>query len=1682
MTQSFSRSGLMTAASLLAVFVFWVLKVQSQSDLLVGYATIQTQGNSSLPVSTALFSFRNAEGILVAEAGVGAVEPIRRGRIFVDASIPTGLALANPSSTSVTTTLTLRDAQGSKVAQRQFVIPAGEHRARFVSEPELFGTLPEGFIGSATFATDVEGLASLTVRQARNTHGEPLLATLPVSDLDRVSAQPSSAVARQRSFQQGITPSLIFPHLGAGGILTTQLILINPTGETHTGEIRITGSDGLPLELELDGHLASSFPYELGPDGVFEGTLTSSAGVLAGYAVVTVEQGTLPSGTAIFQFRDASGSLTSEAGVGAVLPTTRARIFVDTVNTRTGVAISSPGSVPTTVTFRLLDRNGLDFAETTRDLPANGHLAIFADELFENLPPGFTGVLDIDADEPIVPITLKLTVNERGDFVLTTLPVADLSRPIQTESLVFPQIGFGMGFSTRLILISAEEARASTGLLTLTQSDGSPLNIPLLGVTASQFNYEVFASGIRQLRPGNIAQAGLLILDSANPNLSGIVVNEGNRKALRPVVIDTAGDLRDDFPIGYLSLDEQVATVAETGEITGITAGFSTLTIQAGGLIRTASITVVRVSPGAAGFSIVGIAEDLSGRLFLASPSSQQIFLARTLTETPEVYAGVGQSPGLVDDVKLKALFNGPRSIALNQADGSLYVADRTNHVIRRIPLTESAFVQTVAGNGQPGSLDGVGSEARFNNPSGVALDARGGLWVADTGNHTVRRLDLITGMVETIAGLAGQRGADDGLGANARFNTPTGIAVQSETLGELLQRELNGEPPPPVRVVVADRGNNRVRSVTEEGVVLTLTVRREQGIQTQTSNGGDFDDPQGVAADPFGNVYVSESTGRVTIVTATGKVVEAVQEGTFEEPADISITQSGRLVIADSTLLAREIQYGPPRIDSVTPAKVSSQGGEQLSLTGANFAPEAVVLLGGTFIKELTATSSEILISQTPPLPSGRITVTVLTRGGLAQSGLLVETIPLEQLPAGYVTTVAGGSTFAGDGLMAQRAEIGFPAGIDLDSAGNLYFADPGNHRIRRVDAATGIITSVAGIGTADFSGDGGLAIGAGLNFPRAIAVDQGGNLLILDTANQRVRRVDADTGIITTVAGSGERGFSPDHIAATQARLNDPDGIAVDPADNLFIADTGGHRVLRVDSKTGTIETVAGSFGTSGFNGDGIPAIQATLNLPFGVQVDSAGNILIADTGNHRIRHVDTESGVIETLAGTGVQGFSGDDGPAGGASLSAPVRVKTDSQRNILIADTLNQRIRKIHAETGTISTVAGNGMEGFLGDGGPALNAAFSQPQGLVADSSGDLYISDHFNKRIRRVSATGLLTSVVGGGDSGFPGDGGPASTAAVDFPRGVATHGDSLYIADTANTRIRRVDLLTNLISTVAGNGEFGYSGDNGPSTEAMLDRPDAVIVDSSGDLIISDTFNHRIRIVDSPSGMIRTIGGNGAQGFSGDGGPALAAAFNFPLGLAVDLEGNIFVVDSGNHRIRRINRENGIITTVAGSGAGFSGDGGPATAALLFRPSGVALDCEGNLYIADTGNDRIRRVEAASGIITTVAGTSDFGFSGDHGPATEARLNLPGDVTLDSEGNLLFSDSGNHRIRRVDWPSGIITTVAGTGGTGFSVDGLPAGESSFFFPAGIAFDADGNLYVADTLNDRVRGISGPIG
>ena len=501
----------------------------------------------------------------------------------------------------------------------------------------------------------------------------------------------------------------------------------------------------------------------------------------------------------------------------------------------------------------------------------------------------------------------------------------------------------------------------------------------------------------------------------------------------------------------------------------------------------------------------------------------------------------------------------------------------------------------------------------------------------------------------------------------------------------------------------------------------------------------------------------------------------------------------------------------------------------------------------------------------------------------------------------------------------------------------------------------------------------------------------------------------------IITTFAGSAGGVGTGDGGPATEASLGFPDGLAVDAAGNLFIADTFNHRIRRV-SPDDIISTVAGN-GIRGFSGDGGPATNASLANPDGLAVDAAGNLFIADTFNHRIRRVSPD-GIISTVAGSEFGGFfSGDGGPATDASLAFPQGVAVDAAGNLFVADTFNHRIRQVSPD-GIISTVAGNGIRGLSGDGGPATNASLANPDGLAVDAAGNLFIADSSNHRIRRVSPDGIISKVAGSEFGGFfSGDGGPATNAAVAFPRGLALDtAGNLFIADTLNFRIRRVS-PDGIISTVAGNGTERFSGDGGAATSASLVRPQAVAVDAAGNLFIADTFNHRIRQV-SPDGIISTVAGNGIRGFSGDGGPATNASLD-PDGLAVDAAGNLFIADFGNGRIRRVSPD-GIISTVAGNGrGGFSGDGGPATDASLRFPGGVALDAAGNLFIADRGNDRIRRV-SPDDIISTVAGDGIHGFSGDGGPATNAALASPGSVAVDAAGNLFIADVRNSRIRVV--------------------------------------------------------------
>ena len=605
-------------------------------------------------------------------------------------------------------------------------------------------------------------------------------------------------------------------------------------------------------------------------------------------------------------------------------------------------------------------------------------------------------------------------------------------------------------------------------------------------------------------------------------------------------------------------------------------------------------------------------------------------------------------------------------------------------------------------------------------------------------------------------------------------------------------------------------------------------------------------------------------------------------------------------------------------------------------------------------------------------------------------------------------IDTIAGG---IGDGGLATESVLNAPYEVTVDESGNLYIADSSNHRIRKVDT-TGTITTVAGTGRSGFSGDGGPATAARLDSPTGVAVDGSGNLYIADQKNHRIRKVDT-AGKITTVAGTGTAGFSDDGGSATGARLNYPRGVAVDGSGNLYIADQDNHSIRKVDT-AGTITTVAGT-GTGSFGGDGGQATAAGLNKPNSVALDGSGNLYIADWYNHRIRKVDT-AGTITTVAGTGSYGFSGDGGQATAAQLFFPESVAVDGSGNLYIVDTSNRRIRKVDT-AGTITTFAGTGTNGFSGDGGQATAAQLNRPRGAAADGSGNLYIADQYNRRIRKVDTAGTITTFVGVGTGGFGGDGGPATGALLYFPRVTVDGSGNLYIADASNHRVRKVD-TAGTITTVAGTGTSGTSGDGGPATEAQLNLPSGVAVDGSGNLYIADTSNHRIRKVDS-SGIITTFAGTGTAGFSGDDGSATAAQLSSPRGVAVDGSGNLYIADNSNHRIRKVDTA-GMITTVAGTGtAGFSGDGGSATAAQLNSPISVAVDGSGNVFITDSNNHRVRKVDTA-GTITTFAGTGVEGFSGDGGPATAARLDGPRGVAVDGSGNVYIADTSNHRIRKV--------------------------------------------------------------
>jgi hypothetical protein len=522
----------------------------------------------------------------------------------------------------------------------------------------------------------------------------------------------------------------------------------------------------------------------------------------------------------------------------------------------------------------------------------------------------------------------------------------------------------------------------------------------------------------------------------------------------------------------------------------------------------------------------------------------------------------------------------------------------------------------------------------------------------------------------------------------------------------------------------------------------------------------------------------------------------------------------------------------------------------------------------------------------------------------------------------------------------------------------------------------------------------------------------------------------------------------------------------VAVDGAGNTYFAANAWNVVFRVDAATGELTRLAGN-GTSGYSGDNGPATSAELNGVMGVAADAAGDVFIADTQNNRIRKVS--NGVITTIAGNGFLGYSGDGGPAPSAELNQPFGVAVDASGNVYIADSENYVVRKV--SNGVITTFAGNGAYPavFSGDNGPATNAVLGLPFSVAVDRSDNVYIVA--GGVIRKVS-NGVITTFAGVyGTTGYAGDNGPATSATFDYPTSVAVDASgNVYLADMDNNAIRKVS--NGAITTFAGNGTSGYSGDHGPPAAAELNHPNGVAVDTLGNVYIADSGNGRIRKVSN--GAIATIAGGASVSF-GDNGPAASAALYQPGGVAVDASGKVYIADTFDNAIRKVS--NGVITTFAGNGTfGYSGDNGPATSAALNEPYGVAVDASGNVYIADTNNTVIRKV--SGGVITTFAGNGRYGYSGDSGPAASAQLCAPMGVAVDTAGNVYIADNNCSVIRKVS--DGIITTFAGNGTRGYSLDSGPATSTALNSPVAVAVDASG--YWGDGGPATSAGLFAPTG
>jgi NHL repeat len=662
--------------------------------------------------------------------------------------------------------------------------------------------------------------------------------------------------------------------------------------------------------------------------------------------------------------------------------------------------------------------------------------------------------------------------------------------------------------------------------------------------------------------------------------------------------------------------------------------------------------------------------------------------------------------------------------------------------------------------------------------------------------------------------------------------------------------------------------------------------------------------------------------------------------------------------------------------------------------------------------------------------------------------------------------TTLAGSDAGIADGT-GSGARFGGLISVAVDVQGNVYVADSSNETIRRVTPA-GVVTTLAGLAGSNGTNDG-TGSAARFYFPEGVAVDTNGNVYVSDSGNNAIRKVTA-MGVVTTLAGSAGTSGTNDG-AGSAARFNQPSGIAVDSAGNVYVADTGSHTIRKVTSG-GVVTTLAGLAGSYGSaNGTGS---AARFNQPSGVAADTNGNVYVGDSGNYTIRKV-TSGGVATTLAGqAGVYGSA--DGTGSGARFLFPKGVSVDAAGNVYVADYENYTIRKV-TSAGVVTTLAG--LAGSVGSAdGTGSVARFNYPQSVAADTNGNVYVADSGNYTVRKAALMGanwVVTTLAGvvGGPGSADGAGGGARFANL-FSVAVDSAGN-VYVADRNNYTLRKAT-PAGVVTTLAGlSGSSGST--DGTGSVARFFAPVSVAVDGASNVYVADYFNCTIRKA-TPAGTnwaVTTLAGQVGVTGTNDG-TGSAAQFHYPEGVAVDRATNVYVSDTYNHTIRKLTMvgANWVVTTLAGLAGSSGTNDGIGSAARFYGPTGLAVDSATNLYVADSDNSTIRKITAA-GVVTTLAGLAGS-FGNADGTGSAAQFYYPEGVAVDGATNLYVADYYNDAIRKVT-PAGAVTTLGGLGSFPYnagSADGTGI-AARFHLPQGVAVDSMSNVYVADSGNSVIR-------